>query len=472
MLLIAGLPIFLITMVYGGVTSRQIIESFSLAASTAILTGALAIFVAMLGVGTRRTIFSFYLLIGLYLLSVYLLGLWNKTWVAESIPNIDGQQMSWLTPVHPFLALDVALNRVHAPEPSRMGGASGLVRTALAFPSFVYVVWTLTLSVVLVAAAMIFVRRGAKLGEATFWTKVAGYFSIRKRTSRTRKPRNVWSNPVAWREAKTRASSGGVLRWFILGGGVTASLLLLILYLKKEVLPGDVPIWLSAMTIIQFALALLVATNTAATSMTKEREAKTMDLLLTTPLTSKYILWGKLRGLVSFAAPLLATPAIVLIVFGLIETIRAGGPDAVWIESGVELGALMVIYTALACVIGLRISLISRTNMMAVMTSIAVVILVCGILSLIGFAVVEASGGEFGALLSPFSPFTAINYLANPTALFDGINKSFAAGARGARSAALVGSLIAIGSYAFIAWRLYAGLVRDFDMTIRKQSGT
>jgi drug/metabolite transporter (DMT)-like permease len=47
--------------------------------------------------------------------------------------------------------------------------------------------------------------------------------------------------------------------------------------------------------------------------MTKEKEAKTMDLLLTTPVTSKYILWGKLRGLVSFAAPLLVTALSVLV---------------------------------------------------------------------------------------------------------------------------------------------------------------
>ena len=51
MLLLAGLPIFFMTMVYGGVTSRQIFESTALAAATAILTGALAIFIAT---GRRR----------------------------------------------------------------------------------------------------------------------------------------------------------------------------------------------------------------------------------------------------------------------------------------------------------------------------------------------------------------------------------------------------------------------------------
>ena len=59
MLLVAGLPIFLMTMVYGGVTASQVLESFALSGATAILTGAVAIFVTMAGVGTGRTIFSF-----------------------------------------------------------------------------------------------------------------------------------------------------------------------------------------------------------------------------------------------------------------------------------------------------------------------------------------------------------------------------------------------------------------------------
>ena len=39
------------------------------------------------------------------------------------------------------------------------------------------------------------------------------------------------------------------------------------------------------------------------------------------------------------------------------------------------------------------------------------------------------------------------------------------------RMAALIGCLIAIASYAFVVWRWYVGLVRDFDMTMRKQAG-
>ncbi|MGB2987335.1 MAG: ABC transporter permease subunit [Phycisphaerae bacterium] len=473
MLLIAGLPIFLTTMVYGGVTSSQVAESFALSGSTAVLTGALAIFVAMIGVGTRRTIFSFYLLIGLYLLCIYLLGQWDRTWVEASPANIAGQKMSWLTPLHPFLALDVAINRVYAPPYGRLAEYSALGRYALAYPSAVYVVWTTALALLLTLSSMFFVRRSAKTGERTFLGTIAERlpFLKRRRGERTRPPRPVWNNPVAWREAKTRSSSGGLLRWVIIAGGFAGPMVLFIGYRNGEFAAYEVSVWLSALIVIQFALALIIATNSASTSMTREKESNTMDLLLATPLTSKYILWGKLRGLVSFAIPLLAGPVAVLLLFGLYGLKQADSPPAVWIETAFEAAALLVIYTALACVVGLRISLTSKKNVTAVMYSVGLMILACGVLSMIGFPLIENLGPEGGAFVAPFTPFTSIWFLVHPSALF-ATPKEFAAGATLARFAALIGCVLAAGLYAAIVWNRYTALVRGFDMTVRKQSGT
>ncbi len=470
-LLIAGLPIFLMTMVYGGVTSRQIVESFALAGSTAILTGALAIFIAMIGVGTRRTIFSFYLLIALYLLAVYMLGRWDRTWVEASPANIQGMKMSWLTPFHPFLALEVALNRIYAPSAARLGECGSLTRAALTNPSAIYLAWTTLLAVVLIASSVLFVRRGAKTGEATFFSTFTDKFRRTPKGERTRTPRKVWANPVAWREAKTRVLGSGPLRWAIIAGGLTASVIILVEYARGRVVTTDVSTWLAGLTTVQFAIALLIATNTAATSMTKEKESKTMDLLLTTPLTSKYILWGKLRGLVSFAAPLLVGPILILLVFALFDSFRGASRPAIWIETAIELAMLMTVYTALACVIGLRFSLHSRTNMVSVMYSVGTITLVFGLLSVIGFSLVGAFDGEVGAFFAPLTPFTSIWFLVNPVALFDHSVRDLAAGAAAARTVALFGVLVAVGLCTFIVWRAYAGLVRDFDMTIRKQSG-
>ena len=66
-LLLSGLPIFCITMLYGGVTTEQIFYSFGIAGCSAVLTGALAILVSVLRVGTRGTVFSFHAAIAIFL---------------------------------------------------------------------------------------------------------------------------------------------------------------------------------------------------------------------------------------------------------------------------------------------------------------------------------------------------------------------------------------------------------------------
>src|SRR5579864_9243263 len=66
-LLISGIPIFSITQIFGGVAIHAIVRSFGIAAATAFITGALAMAIAVFKVGTRRTIFSFYLFIVIYL---------------------------------------------------------------------------------------------------------------------------------------------------------------------------------------------------------------------------------------------------------------------------------------------------------------------------------------------------------------------------------------------------------------------
>ncbi|MBV8779955.1 MAG: ABC transporter permease, partial [Phycisphaerae bacterium] len=72
-LLISGIPVFAVTQIFGGVAISSIVLSFAIAAATACVTGALAMAIATFKVGTRRTIFSFYMFIVVYLVGVALL---------------------------------------------------------------------------------------------------------------------------------------------------------------------------------------------------------------------------------------------------------------------------------------------------------------------------------------------------------------------------------------------------------------
>ena len=458
-------------MIYGGVTTAQIAGSYAIAGGTAVLTGSLAICISMIRVGTRRTIFSFYVMIGLYLASVYLLGLWKQTWVPEAPPNVVGNRMSWLAPFHPFLALDVALNRIPAPPLSALGGRSAVMKYLLAYPYTMYVVMTLALSFVLTVLSMFFVRRGALEGEASFLSNLIDRLRRRAAGERTRKPRRVWRNPIAWREAATRATaaSKGIIRYAIIGGGAVAALLVLIEYHGGALSAASARQWVAGIILIEFAIILLVAANTAATAITKDRESQAMDLLLATPLSAKDLIWGKLRGLVSFTVPPICVPVSTLLVFGLYDLVAQTKVPAVSIEVGFELGVLMLAYAAFACMVGLHFSLRIKQTVKAVMVSVGVITLIClGAFALTNKIIESVDAG--GALLAAFTPFTAVWVLVNPAGLFNNANE-LAANLGSVRAFALVGTVIASAVVYGIVAGMYKSMIRNFDMIVRKQSG-
>ncbi len=72
-LLLSGIPVFSITQVFGGVAIKSIVVSCTIAAVTALVTGALATAIATLKVGTRRTIFSFYMFVVIYMVGLFLI---------------------------------------------------------------------------------------------------------------------------------------------------------------------------------------------------------------------------------------------------------------------------------------------------------------------------------------------------------------------------------------------------------------
>src|SRR6185312_11335645 len=53
---------------------------------------------------------------------------------------------------------------------------------------------------------------------------------------KTRKPRLVWSNPIAWREAKTKASAARatLLRYGFIAAGIVAAVVLVVRYARVQ----------------------------------------------------------------------------------------------------------------------------------------------------------------------------------------------------------------------------------------------
>ncbi|HEY8669189.1 MAG TPA: ABC transporter permease subunit, partial [Tepidisphaeraceae bacterium] len=520
-LLVSGIPIFSITQIFGGVAIRSIVLSFGIAAATAFVTGALAMAIAVFKVGTRRTIFSFYLFIVIYLVGMFLLDripalhptLGNLTDASgqvlkddHGLPLPDRAMVSYFTGLHPFLALRVIFNDKTYMPPSVAQLPQGLQWWPMAWylssPATFYTSFMFFLSVVLVLPSILFLRRAA---QSTI--SIQGWVLQKLHLSsgdRRRKPRVVWFNPIAWREAKTKASAAraSILRYGFIASGILGALILVFCYASEktpalyvnaasynpianqlsiytgdsattysvtrgttvtlnekpirlddirgryEVLPlrliargtdlavlqlkdvqrvisaEDVRKYLLGAAIIEFAVILLIVTNAAASTVTREKEDGSLDLLLTTPITSRYYIWGKLRGLVSFVLPLVAVPiasAIFFIIYDIGRFSVNNDPNARWIvfpEAVLILPGILIIVVAFASILGMHMSLRCRKTVVAVMSSVGIVVGVCATLGWCGFSFLENSGRSTGGipalLLSGFSPFTLLTILIDP----------------------------------------------------------
>jgi ABC-type transport system involved in multi-copper enzyme maturation permease subunit len=562
-LLVSGIPIFAVTQIFGGVAISSIVYSFLIAASTALVTGAMAMAIATFKIGTRRTIFSFYLFIMIYLVGGYLLDrvdFFHLTYTDAS-GNVVQTSTSWLTAFHPFLALRVIFkdkaymppNLADLPEAYQSWPMSWFWTS----PATFYVGFMFFLSFAMMAPSVLFLRR---LAQSTTSLKSWVLQKVHLSTGdRTRKPRSVWHNPIAWREAKTKASAARAtfLRYGFIILGMTGAVVLLVmhstelpprqfidhsydpskntLYIEGSGLPeipvasgvevkvgddagtlddlygryqvkaytqdanqaiatidldefprklgsADARSWLLGLTIVEFSVILLIMANAAASAVTREKEDGTLDLLLSTPITSRYYIWGKLRGLVAFVLPLVAVPVASIFLFIAHDLFRwIAGRDASfnWIvfpEALITMPAMLIIVCAFAAILGMQMSLRCRTTVRAVMSSVGIIVGACAAMGWCGFAVLGSSGSmssELGVAIGAFSPFTLLAILINP---YENGGAAFqhSTGTNydpsGARIVAFVVCLVALGVYALGIWSMYKAMVKNFDMTIRRQS--
>ncbi len=478
-LLIAGIPLYCIMMVYGGVTGDKIALSIALAAGTALLTGSLAISISVIRVGTGRTIFSFYLAIAIYLIVVYSLssvsGLIPPE--AEPAPGRDAR-MSWLAAFHPFLSLWVVLGETPAPVPGAVAHYGFPASHLLAYPQYSYIVLTILISLMLIAASVLFVRRGAKQGELSFFSRFFGHTSSEGQgDERRRKPRAVRLNPIAWREAVTGAAAGGghAVRYAILGVSLVVALTLLVYYAQGALTPAITRLWLYGMVATELGIALFIATATAATSMTREKESNTMELILATPLTSGAIIRGKVWGLVNATGPLLLAPFLTVLLFVVFDlltgrTFKPAGP-AVHAEALITLPILLVCFTAFACMLGLQFSIKNKKTFIAVLTSMGFVIGIFVLTAGCAFAVKKQDNATLTAVFMPLTPVSATFAVIDPAKALSGTGNVLPAADVGVcRIIVLIASFCSAAVYGLIGLGLHRSMVRNFDMIIRKQS--
>jgi hypothetical protein len=129
--------------------------------------------------------------------------------------------------------------------------------------------------------------------------------------------REIWSNPVIWREIRTRAYGRKV---FVIKLGYCVLAAFALWYLAQSPSDGELVLGMVSAQGFAFAaltlLSLLVINAQAVTALTSERDGKTLELLLVTDVTAKEFIYGKLGGILYNTKELIVVP-LALLGYGL-----------------------------------------------------------------------------------------------------------------------------------------------------------
>ncbi len=179
--------------------------------------------------------------------------------------------------------------------------------------------WMLALSVILFVGASIRLRRvmsddaSPASAPATQTTPLApGQTPAAKAPPPRALSREVSDNPVVWREVRQRSFRGRVSRWLLLViVPVGAVLLAAMGFVDSDAY------FFTGVAALSLATMLLAAIG-AASGLTGEKESRTLDVLLATPLSARDIILGKVLGA---ARRVMLLPLIASIAIGLIGLI-------------------------------------------------------------------------------------------------------------------------------------------------------
>ncbi len=489
-LLFASLPLFALTQFFGGVPGRSIFAAYIVSAGAAILVGTIAIALSVSRLVGQRAVFAFYVSVITYLAITLAMDAWLRSRGMGAGSSGDG--VTIISAANPFLALRALLSPASYPAAVE-GTYTGIKALMLESPARAWVYGSLCLSGLLVLGSTLTVRTGGLRQMAKTSSGVPIHRKLLRMSDQAehRPPRTVWSNPIAWREAAARNATFWriIARWSFVIIGLAIGLGLTIAYHIGTINTSDYQFIVRSVIFTEVFVISLIAINMAATAVAGEREDGTLDLILTTPITPRMYLMGKLRGLVSYLLPLILVPVFTIGIGGIYalmgglgkqglatisaRTVSGNALDVpvVLPEAGLLAAVVLVPFVAFCVMIGLQWSLKSKGTLSAVIGTVSVVAIVSGILGLCGWA--SASDMPVvGPALASLSPASLLDALVVPADRLAETVDTSSNGLVTARISLSVGAIISAGVYIGIVFTVIGALVKNFDVTVRKLAGT
>lgn len=483
-LLFSTLPIFTVTQYFGGVPGKSIFASYAIAGTSSLLVAAIAITLCVNRTAGRRAVFWFYAAVVMYLFVTYAADLQLRRQVAVGSSEYF---TTLLTPLNPFLALEVLLqSNTYRPHDLAGTGASWIMEMWLTRPIAVFCWLCAIISLVLIAWSTLRVRIiGARTGVVPWYRRVLG---IGAKGAVERPARKVGHNPIAWRESVARGKTLAaiVARWGFVALGIAIGVAMVLLFHTGAWNAADLQFAVVTVLAAEIVVIALVAINTSATAVSREREDGTLDLILATPIQPGPYLAGKLRGLIMYVLPLLLVPTVTLLLLavyvladgfgrpgGVMLTVPLSGiagasatvPLVLW-EGAFTLPLVLLGFTAACVMIGLHWSIRSRGTIGSVVPAVLIVGGLAGALSLCALPVGKGiqAVGAVAAAVSPMNLLWAIVY---PGATIPQSMQDPQTG----RAAMVAGAALASIGYGIAVYSMLVTMKRNFMFTVRKLAG-
>ena len=283
-LLLVSVPVFALIYMLGGVGLDQIAWSLTLCAAAALAAGSWGALVAFWREKTYQT------------LAFGVLGLLLFLGVVEAVVALSGVESpiagaaALFNPYRAMFRILAPLSESTGLDPVRVSALpSVLAMLGLAVAFNAITTWRLR------------VWNPTRVMEITRKEEDSERLRARSRT--------VWSNPVIWREIRTRAYGHRValikFAYIVLAAFAVAYLL------RGEAGTGLI---LGMVSPIGFAfislslVSLMILNAQAVTALTSERDGKTLELLLVTDITAGEFIFGKLGGILYNTKEMLLVP--------------------------------------------------------------------------------------------------------------------------------------------------------------------
>jgi ABC-type transport system involved in multi-copper enzyme maturation permease subunit len=350
MVVVAALPLMMLLALLGGVSTGQILRIEIVTLASAFVAGSLGSTIALWREKTFQALAMTALVIVLWLVAWEIIAAGALGRELAGIP-VD----TWATVMSPWRAIHAAAEPVF--------GVAGESSLALG-PVGLHAAAAIGLAIVLNLISILRVRvwnptREIQLTDDEEPVNPAAGADVHRAPGRVRQ---VWDNPVLWREVCTRAYGRKTIiiriaYWVVFAVCVAA------LVASGDRSSGEQGASAAAQSVTSLMVVSLILLNAAAvTALTSERDSRALDLLLVTDLSPKEIVFGKLLGSFYTAKDMVVLP---LLLFGYLWYSRA-----VSTEQCVFLFGGWLVMTLFAATLGLHSGITYANSRTAVATSI------------------------------------------------------------------------------------------------------